>query len=129
MNAGANKDDVKEKRKTSSWNDETKIFALREIVRAGAHLPKNLRSKRLTAAASCMQDYLFQDGPELTGKNLGDQFQKCVTSWKAKWLDPRHNKSGMDGKRKTNMPESGSLDNPTSNLLAIFLTETLLRQG
>ena len=67
MNAGANKDDVKEKNKTFSWNDETKIFALREIVRAGAHLPKNLTSKRLTAAASCMQDYLFQYGPELGG--------------------------------------------------------------
>ena len=40
MNAG----DVKEKRKTFSWNDETKIFALREIVRAVAHLPKKLNS-------------------------------------------------------------------------------------
>ena len=80
MNAGANENDAKEQRKTFSWNDETNIFVLREIIRAGEHLPKNLTSKRLTAAASCMQDHLFQDGPELTEKILGDQFQKWVTS-------------------------------------------------
>ena len=47
----------------------------------------------------------INSSPELTGKNLGDQFQKWVTSWRAKWLDPRHNKSGMHGERKTNMTE------------------------
>ena len=32
MNAGAEKDDAKEKRKTFSWNDETKLFALHEKI-------------------------------------------------------------------------------------------------
>ena len=102
MNAGAEKEDVKEKRKTFTWTDEAKLFALRQIVQAGAHLPKNSGQKRLTAAARCNQDHLFQ-GNEVSGKNLGDQFQKWVTVWKAKWLDPRHNKSGLDGDKKQSM--------------------------
>ena len=55
MNAGANKDDAKEKRNTFSWDDETILFALREIFRAGAHLPKNLTLKRLTAVLNSLE--------------------------------------------------------------------------
>jgi hypothetical protein len=102
-NTESESEKIKEKRKTIDWTMERQLLAHKKLIRVGGHLPGKLTFKRVSAATSCMLDPLFKDGLELSGKNLGDQFLKWVSIWKAKFLDPRHNKSGMDGDRHTNM--------------------------